>query len=128
MALAASASWDDLACSGLRQAAQLGWAFRCGTSSKDSASDFFGLLARQQRSWARLKQVGEVGLRRRLSIDGDLGMWGNIDLHSDGNKGNGIVAWSTAVGVARPPRPVILRGDESEVERYLGPLVGFGGR
>ena len=44
-ALAASTSWDDLACSGLWRVAQLGWAIRCGTSSKDGASDFFGLLS-----------------------------------------------------------------------------------
>ena len=41
----------------------------------------------------------------------------------DGDKRNGTVAWSIVVGVARPPRVVILRGDESEVQRlkWRGP-------
>ena len=45
MALVASASWDDLAGSGLRRVVQLGWAIRCGISLEDGASDFFDLLA-----------------------------------------------------------------------------------
>ena len=70
-----------------------------------------------------MKQVGEVGLRRWLDIDGDLGTWGNIAHHLDDNKGDGTVAWSTVAGVARPPRVVIIRGDESEVQRlkWRGP-------
>ena len=46
-----------------------------------------------------------------------LGTWGNIAHHLDDNKGDGTVAWSTVAGVARPPRMVIIRGDESEVQR-----------
>ena len=48
MALAASASWDDLAGSGLRRVVYLGWATRCGTSSKDGAGDFFDSLTWQR--------------------------------------------------------------------------------
>ena len=40
-----------------------------GTSLEDGASDFFDLLAWQRRLWARVKQVGEIGLRRWLGID-----------------------------------------------------------
>ena len=70
-----------------------------------------------------MKQVGEVGQRRWLDIDGDLGTWGNIAHHLDGNKENETLAWSIVVGVARPPRMVILRGGESEVQRrkWRGP-------
>jgi hypothetical protein len=92
-------------------------AIRCGTSSKDGTSNVFSLMAWRQRSCARVKQVGEVGLRWWLSIDGVLGTWGNIAHHPDGSKGNGTVAWSIVTGVARSPRVVILRGDESEVQR-----------
>ncbi|RCV13986.1 hypothetical protein SETIT_2G390700v2 [Setaria italica] len=46
--------------------AQLGWAIRCGTSSKDSASDFSDLLTWWRRLCAWVKQRGEVDLRRRL--------------------------------------------------------------
>ena len=83
------------------------------------------LLARRRRSCAWVKQVGEVGLRRWLDIDGDLGTWGNIAHHLDGNKENETLAWSTMTGVARPLRVVILRGDESEVQRrkWRGPRV-----
>ena len=44
---------------------------------------------------------------------------------SDGDKRNGTVAWSIMAGVARPPRVVILRGIESEVQRRMrrGPRV-----
>ena len=44
---------------------------------------------------------------------------------SDGDKRNGTVAWSIVAGVARLPRVVILRGDESEVQRRMrrGPRV-----
>ena len=38
---------------------------------------------------------------------------------SDGDKRNGTVAWSVVTGVARPPRVVILRGIESEVQRRM---------
>ena len=38
---------------------------------------------------------------------------------SDSNKRNGTVAWSTVAGVARPPRVVILLGDETEVQRRM---------
>jgi hypothetical protein len=62
MTLAASTLWDDLACSGSWRVAQLGWAIRCGTSSKDGASDFFRSLAWQWRFCARVKQEGEVDL------------------------------------------------------------------
>ena len=44
-------------------------------------------------------------------------MWGNIAHHLDGNKENKIMAWSTVAGVARPPRVMILRGDDSEVQQ-----------
>ena len=65
-ALAASASWDDLACSGLRRVAQLGWATWCGTTSEDGASDFSGSLLWRWSLGVRVKQRGEVDLRRRL--------------------------------------------------------------
>jgi hypothetical protein len=122
-ALAASASWDDLACSGPRRATQLGWAIRCDTSSENGASDFFSLPAQRWRSCAQVKQVGEVDLQWWLRIDGDLGMWGNIAHYPGGDKGNGTVAWSTVAGVTRPPRVVILQGDESEVQqrKWRGP-------
>ena len=64
-----------------------------------------------------MKQVGEVGLRRWIGFDGDLGTWGNFAHHLDGDKGDGIVAWSTVAGVARPSGRVFLQGDESEVQR-----------
>ena len=38
---------------------------------------------------------------------------------SDSDKRNGTVAWSIVAGMARPPRMVILRGDESEVQRRM---------
>jgi hypothetical protein len=65
-----------------------------------------------------VNHVGEVGLWRWLGIDGDLGTRGNIAHHFDGNKRNRTVA-----GMARPPCVVILRGDESEVQRrkWRGP-------
>jgi hypothetical protein len=71
------------------------------------------LLAQRWRSYARVKHVDEVGLRRWLGIDGDLGTWDNIAHHPDGDKRNGTMVWST----------VILRGDESEVQRrkWQGP-------
>ena len=50
-----------------------------------------------------MKQVGEVSLRRWIGFDGDLGTWGNFAHHLDGDKGDGIVAWSTVADVARPP-------------------------
>ena len=55
-----------------------------------------------------MKQVGEVGLRRWLGIDGDLGTWGNIAHHNDGDKGKETVAWNTMVGVARRPHVVFV--------------------
>ena len=71
----------NLACSGLWRDGQLGWPFRCGTSSEDGAHNFLGLLARQWKSSAGAEQVGEVGLRRWLGIDGDLELWSNIAHH-----------------------------------------------
>ena len=62
-----------------------------------------------------MKQVGEVGLRRWLGFAGDLGTWGNFTHRLDGDKGDGTVALSIVAGVARPPRVVFLRGDESEI-------------
>ena len=66
----------------------------------------------------RVKQVGEVGLRRWIDFDGDLGTWGNFAHQLDGDKGDGTVALSIVAGVARLPRVVFLRGDESEVQRW----------
>ena len=43
--------------------------------------------------------------------------WGNIAHHLDGNKENETLAWSTVAGVTKPPRVVILRDDETEVQR-----------
>ena len=70
-----------------------------------------------------MKQVGEVGLRRWLGFTRDLGTWGNFTHRLDSNKGDGTVALSIVAGVARPPRVVFLRGDESEVQRrkWRGP-------
>jgi hypothetical protein len=42
--LAAMTSWDEYACSGLRQIAQHGWAIWYYTSPKDDARYFFNLL------------------------------------------------------------------------------------
>jgi len=39
-----------------------------------------------------VKQVGEVGLRRWIGFDGDLGTWGNFAHHLDGNKENETLA------------------------------------
>ena len=64
-----------------------------------------------------MKQVGEVGLRRWIGFDGDLGTWGNFTHHIDDDKGDGTVAWSIVASVARPPCVVFPRGDESEVQR-----------
>ena len=47
----------------------------------------------------------------------DQRMWGNFAHHPD--KRNETVAWSTVAGVARPSHMVILRGDESEVQRQM---------
>ena len=72
-----------------------------------------------------MKQVGEVGLRRWIDFDGDLGTWGNFAHHLDGDYGNKTVAWSTVAGMARPPRVVILQGNESVVQwrSWRGPRM-----
>nr|TKW19796.1 hypothetical protein SEVIR_4G043004v2 [Setaria viridis] len=49
-----------------------------------------------------------------------MGKWGNIAHHTDVDKRNGSVTWSTGAGVMRPPRVVFFRGDESEVESNCG--------
>jgi len=70
---------------------------------------------------------GEVTRRGRHSaaawlINGDLGERGNIAQHSDNDKRNGSVTWSSAAGVAieRPPCAVYLRGDVREAESNGG--------
>ena len=72
-----------------------------------------------------MKQVGEVGLQRWLGFVGDLGTWGNFTHRLDGDKGDGTVVLSIVAGVARPPRMVFLRGDESEIQRlkWRGPCA-----
>lgn len=62
-ALVAPTSWDNLACNRPQRAAQLSWAFRCGTSSEDGTSEFFGWLARQQRLCAWMNQGDEADLQ-----------------------------------------------------------------
>ena len=51
---------------GLQRTAQLGWATWCGTTSEDGASDFSGSLLWRWSLAARVKQRGEVDLRRWL--------------------------------------------------------------
>ena len=47
---------------------------RCRTSSEDGASDIFGFLARRWRSFTRVMQRDEVGVKRRLDcLMGTLG-------------------------------------------------------
>nr|TKW36290.1 hypothetical protein SEVIR_2G431100v2 [Setaria viridis] len=53
-------------------------------------------------------------------IDGDLVERGNIAHHSDSDKRNESVTWSTMASVARSPHVVFLRGDETEVESNGG--------
>jgi hypothetical protein len=116
-ALAATAGWDDWACSGPRRVAHLSWAIWCGRRRKR--------LLWLADTAKKAMYKGEVTRRGRHSavawlINGDLGERGNIAQHSDNDKGNGSVMWSSVAGVARPPCAVYLRGNVREAESNSG--------
>jgi hypothetical protein len=81
------------------------WTTKYGTTSKDDADDFLGLLVEWRWLRARVKQRDEVGLQRLCWLfDRDISVWSISARHLDDNLRDGFRAQVSVADMARPPR------------------------